>query len=231
MPGLSALLLGATGATGSLLLQEVLASPVFDRVGEYGRRITRPEKIKVGKGKLEQKVIDYENIEKMGLKEGRWDVIFITLGVSIMLAESKEEFERVDREYVINAARAAKSDDASHRQRIVYVSAMFAHPSSFLQYFRSKAATEIGLAQLGYSDLIVVRPGMFGKVHREVKRPMEVVLSAVFRVGSCVSDQLYVQLPHLVRCLRVVGECGGQSLSPKLVWMRTENGYISERAS
>lgn len=76
--GLSALLLGATGATGSLLLQEVLASPAFTRVGEYGRRVTCLDKITTGRDKLEQKVIDYEQIEKMELREGRWDVIFIT---------------------------------------------------------------------------------------------------------------------------------------------------------
>ncbi|EPS94253.1 hypothetical protein FOMPIDRAFT_15347, partial [Fomitopsis schrenkii] len=174
--GLSALLLGATGAAGSLLLQEVLASPAFTRVGEYGRRVTSSEKIAAGRDKLEQKIIDYEKIEMMGLKEGRWDVIFITLGVSIMLAESPEHFERVDREYVVNAARAAKSEDPSHKQRIVYISAMYANPASFIFYLRSKAATEIELAQLGYSDTIIVRPGMFGKVHREVVRPMEVVL-------------------------------------------------------
>lgn len=75
---------------------------------------------------------------------------------------------------------------------------MYANPTSFLFYLRSafsevidnvnarrlltqgtarsKARTEIELAQLGYNDLIVVRPGMFGQVHREVVRPMEVVL-------------------------------------------------------
>jgi len=111
MAGLSALLLGATSAAGSLLLQEVLTSPVFDRVGEYGRRVTHAEKIRFGMDKLEQKVIDYDDIEKMGLREGRWDVVFITyvphlycdsargptsrssLGLSVTLAESTEEFE------------------------------------------------------------------------------------------------------------------------------------------
>lgn len=59
-------------------MQEVLASPAFTRVGEYGRRVTCLDKITTGRDKLEQKVIDYEQIEKMELREGRWDVIFIT---------------------------------------------------------------------------------------------------------------------------------------------------------
>jgi len=100
---------------------------------------------------------------------------------------------------------------------------MCASPSSLLLYFRSKAATEIELAQIGYDDLIILRPGMFGQVHREVKRPMEVVLSALFRVGSCLSSQVYMPLPRLARCMRIVGERGGSSLPRKLVWTRMGN--------
>lgn len=76
--GLSALILGATGATGKALLQELLASPSFTSVSEYGRHITEQEKLAAGKEKLQQKVIDFERLEEAGLKEGKWDVVFIT---------------------------------------------------------------------------------------------------------------------------------------------------------
>ena len=36
------------------------------------------EQIKSGKEKLEQKTIDFEKLEDAGLKDGRWDVVFIT---------------------------------------------------------------------------------------------------------------------------------------------------------
>ena len=78
--GLSALILGATGATGKVLLQELLASPTFSSVSEYGRHVTEQEKLAsaAGKEKLEQKVIDFERLEEAGLKEGKWDVVFVT---------------------------------------------------------------------------------------------------------------------------------------------------------
>ena len=75
---LSALIFGATGQTGRNLLQSLLASPHFTRVGEYGRNVTSPNDIKTGKDKLEQKVIDFEKIQEYGLKQGKWDVVFIT---------------------------------------------------------------------------------------------------------------------------------------------------------
>lgn len=76
--GQSALLFGATGATGKYVLKELLASPHFTRVGEYGRRITPLEQIQFGKEKLEQKIIDFEKLEDAGLQTGKWDVVFIT---------------------------------------------------------------------------------------------------------------------------------------------------------
>lgn len=74
----SALIIGATGQTGHHLLQSLLASPHFTRVGEYGRKVTSPSDIKIGKNKLEQKVVDFEKIQEYGLKQGKWDVVFIT---------------------------------------------------------------------------------------------------------------------------------------------------------
>ena len=74
----SALLLGATGQVGQNVLKELLASSHFTRVGEYGRRVTNLDAITSGKEKLEQKTVDFERIDQAGLKDGKWDVVFIT---------------------------------------------------------------------------------------------------------------------------------------------------------
>lgn len=76
MSGKSALIIGATGGTGQHVLKQLLASKDFTRVGEYGRRVT--QNITEGKEKLEQKTIDFEKLEEADLKEGKWDVVFIT---------------------------------------------------------------------------------------------------------------------------------------------------------
>lgn len=78
MSSQSALIIGATGAVGKHLLTELLSSPNFTRVGEYGRRVTPIEKITAGKEKLEQKTIDFEKLEESGLNNGKWDVVFVT---------------------------------------------------------------------------------------------------------------------------------------------------------
>jgi oxidoreductase len=78
-PGQTALILGATGQVGGYLLKELLSSPHFTRVAEFGRRTTSLESLPAGsKDKLEQRKLDFENPDAAGLKNGKWDVVFIT---------------------------------------------------------------------------------------------------------------------------------------------------------
>ena len=76
----SALLIGATGATGKHVLKELLASPHYTTVGEFGRRTTPLDALPADahKDKLVQKAIDFEKIDEAGLKEGKWDVVILT---------------------------------------------------------------------------------------------------------------------------------------------------------
>ena len=72
------MIIGATGAVGKNLLRELVASSEFTRVGEYGRRVTPKDKLGEGSSKLEQKAIDFEKLDEAGLKDGKWDVVFVT---------------------------------------------------------------------------------------------------------------------------------------------------------
>lgn len=88
MSAQTALLIGASGQTGQHLLKELLNSPRFSQVFEYGRRLTNLESISHGKEKLQQKVIDFEKLSESGLKDGQWDVVFITYVSSLNCARS-----------------------------------------------------------------------------------------------------------------------------------------------
>jgi hypothetical protein len=78
--GKSALILGSTGATGKHVLKEVLASPEYTRVGEFGRRVTSEKDLPADHAKLEQHTIDFDKLTAggdEGLKAGKWDVVII----------------------------------------------------------------------------------------------------------------------------------------------------------
>ncbi|KAJ8495786.1 hypothetical protein ONZ45_g12707 [Pleurotus djamor] len=204
MSGKSALLIGSTGQVGRHLLNELLSSNDFSRVGEYGRRVTSLEKIATGKDKIEQKTVDFEKLKPSEWEDGKWDVVFITLGTTRKAAGSAEAFEKIDREFVLNAAKAAKSDDPAHEQRIVYCSSTGANPKSPFLYPKSKGLTEQGLAALGYSDTIVFRPGFLKGTQREEPRLAESIFGYVTGFLSHIGI--------LAKSMRIAGRLGSPAL-------------------
>lgn len=216
MLGKSALILGATGSVGKHLLRSVLSSNVFTRVGEYGRKVTPEEQLSeyVPTGKLVQKVIDFDQIKDAELGKDRWDVVFVTLGTTKQKAGSATAFEKIDREYVLNAARAAISEDQGSRQRIVYLSSAGANPSAHALYLRSKGLTEQGLASLGYGDVIVFRPTFLAEAEREKPLPFEPTVQRIANFLAKFSSSVQVPVKTLAESMRLAGELGSSALPP-----------------
>ncbi|KAF8651449.1 hypothetical protein AX16_004748 [Volvariella volvacea WC 439] len=206
----SALLLGATGQTGQHILKELLESQYFTRVGEYGRKVTSTDKIATGKEKLEQKQIDFENLGAANLAAGKWDVVFIALGTTRKTAGSAEAFEKIDREYVINVARAARWE--SPTQRVVYISSVGADPNSSMLYTKSKGLTELGLAGLGYSDTIIFRPAFLVGTQRSETRVFETIVTTFTSALSYISSNVEIKVSTLARAVVLAGKLGTAAL-------------------
>jgi len=205
----SALIIGATGQTGRVLLRELLASNQFTKVGEYGRNITPTSDITTGKEKLEQRIINFDKLDEAGLQDGRWDVVYLALGTTRKIAGSDAAFEKIDRDYVISAAKAAKVPDL--QQRVVYLSSAGANHSSSFLYPRSKGQTEIGLAKLGYSDTIIFRPGFLAGAQRG-DRPAENIFGFITGVLSHVSSSVEIKIPLLAKAICRAGILGSGAL-------------------
>lgn len=203
----SALVFGATGATGKHILSNVLGMKEYTKVGEFGRRVTPLESIVGDKSKLVQKTVDFEKIaEEPDLKQ-HWDVVYIALGTTRADAGSAAAFEKIDREYVLAAAKAAKS---SGTQRIVYISAAGADKNSSFLYMRSKGLTEEGLAALKYDDTIILRPGFIAGVDRG---NLAIRLYGAFTsVAKHVSSSIEVQASELGKAAALAGYLGSSRL-------------------
>jgi len=223
MSGQSALLIGATGNVGSLLLRELLASPHFSKIGEYGRRVTPPDTLPAaGREKLEQHAIDFEKLDEAGLKEGKWDVVFVTLGTTRKLAGSVENFVKIDKEYVVNAATHAL--DPTKQQRLVYLSSAGANPHSSLLYPRSKGETELALSKLGYGETIVFRPALLQGATRAVPRPAETAAVYVASALSWVWDGAAIHIKDVAKAMRIAGVVGVAGL-PKEAGATKADGF------
>lgn len=148
----SAILFGATGAVGKPLLSELLKSTEYDQVHTFVRKPFKSESVYKDEAKLIEHILDFEKLlkEERGSKdinEIKAEAIYITLGTTRANAGSAEAFERIDREYVLAAAKAALNEEKKE-QKVLYCSSFGVSSKSPFLYPKSKGLTEEGLGEL-----------------------------------------------------------------------------------
>jgi oxidoreductase len=102
---LSALLLGATGETGRELLKHLCACNDYSKIILVGRR--KPDGDPCC-AKIEQRIVDFDNLDTHEDSFKGADVAFCCLGTTRGKA-GKEGFIKVDHDYVVNSAKILKT--------------------------------------------------------------------------------------------------------------------------
>jgi uncharacterized protein YbjT (DUF2867 family) len=196
-------IIGASGVVGSRVLEHLLAREDVGRVIALGRRVVPAQH-----AKLESRVVDLQSADAMAaeLPDGV-GVAISAIGTTLKNAGSQAAFRAVDHDAVLAFASAARSRGA---QRFLLVSSIRASAGSGSFYLRTKGEVEDGLAQLGFPQLIVLRPsliddqgarpehrfgerlalslsrGLFsliGKTHRFAPIPADVIARALVRLA------------------------------------------------
>jgi uncharacterized protein YbjT (DUF2867 family) len=147
----NALLAGATGLVGRALLPMLLASNHYLSVHVLLRRT--PLDIKAG-AKLKIHQVDFAHLPEAFPTV---DDVFIALGTTIKVAGSEAAFRRVDFDFVVNTARAARAAGAT---RLAVVSALGADTKSRVFYNRVKGEMQIAILRLGYASVVIAQPSM-----------------------------------------------------------------------
>jgi uncharacterized protein YbjT (DUF2867 family) len=147
----TALIAGATGLVGRALLARLLASEHYRSVHVLLRR--PPVDIKAS-SKLEIHQVDFA---RLPAAFPTVEDVFIALGTTIKSAGSEAAFRKVDFNFVVDVARAAKAAGAT---RLAVVSALGADPTSRILYSRVKGEMEIAIMQLGYDLVVIAQPSM-----------------------------------------------------------------------
>lgn len=131
-------------------------------------------------GRLEQHVIDFENLstETVGEQFKDKDVFFCTLGTTRRAAGSAAAFKHVDYDYVVNCAKIAKEANIHHMS---LVSSQGASASSFLLYLKTKGQVENALKDMQFQNTSIFRPGVLdrGNKKRFVEKMASWVMSTI----------------------------------------------------
>ena len=171
------LILGATGQVGQALLELALQHPEISRVVAPTRRPLPPH------AKLDNPLVDFEQLPE----DAAWwksDLTLCALGTTLRQTKSKAGFYRVDHDYVLAAAKLARS---AGTPTFGLVSSLGADASSRLFYLRVKGETEQALTTLGFISWVIVRPSLLIGGTRASTRPLE-AFGLFF--GKCLASLL-----------------------------------------
>ena len=146
---MKALVIGATGAVGRDLVEQLLKDNAFGSVVAFVRR-----PLAIDNPKLTVHVIDFDRPEQWRqLLEG--DVLFSCLGTTIRAAGSQANQWKVDYTYQYEAAKAARENGV---ETYALVSSIGADPKSKIFYNRMKGELEVAVKKLGFPACYILQP-------------------------------------------------------------------------
>ena len=146
---MKALVIGATGAVGKDLVQQLIEDSSVERIDIFVRR-----EVKIPAAKVVAHVVDFDHPETWA-DQLKGDVLFSCLGTTIRAAGSQDAQWKVDYTYQYEAAKAAKANGVKN---YVLVSSVGANAKSKVFYTKMKGALDEAVQELGFEGCFILRP-------------------------------------------------------------------------
>jgi uncharacterized protein YbjT (DUF2867 family) len=168
---MKALIIGATGATGTEVLELILKDETYDEVAIFVRR-----EVDLKHDKLKVHIIDFDKPELWKtLVKG--DVLFSCLGTTLKTAGSKEAQWKIDYGYQYDFAKIAQENAVNN---YVLISTSNASAKSFFFYAKMKGQLEEAIKALKFSKLIIFNPTLL--IRENTDRKMEIIGAKVINL-------------------------------------------------
>lgn len=216
---MKAIVIGATGAVGSALVERLLKDDRYSEVAAFVRRETG-----LSHPKLRAHIIDFDRPEEWrGLVTG--DVLFSALGTSLKQAGSKEAQHHIDYDYTLSFARAAKENGVPH---FVLVSSLGADDASRFFYMKLKGEIERDVRALAFPALTILRPPSL--IRPKTKRPLETVSVKTFLALAALGLARSMKPMHVKAVAEAMASLGAESPSgEQLITAQEILRYTSEK--
>jgi uncharacterized protein YbjT (DUF2867 family) len=168
----TALIAGSTGLVGKELIRLLDDHPEYNKIHALVRNKTSYDSKKI----IEHQ-IDFESLDQFH-PGTPVDHVFCTLGTTIKKAKTKENFKKVDFDYVHTLGKMSIQWGS---KKFLVVTALGSNPNSTIFYNRVKGETEKVLKELKLPNLFIFRPSLlFGD--RKEKRTAEQTAIRIYKV-------------------------------------------------
>ena len=199
----TAIILGASGATGSELLQLLLADSRYSTIKIFVRK-----SLNIANPKIEEHIIDVLQLEKYA-PDFTADEVYCCIGTTKAKTPDKEEYYKIDFGIPVTAAKLAK---ANAIDTYIVVSAVGANKSSSIFYSRTKGEMQEAVQQQNIANTYILQPSLI----------------VAQRSESRVMEQLFIGLWKLVNPLLWGGAAKYKSvtaanIAKAMVWLANNN--------
>ena len=156
----TAIVLGATGLTGSFLLEKLIADTSYEKIKLFSRNSVHKSSTKI-----EEHLIDLFELETYkDLFTG--DALFCCIGTTASKTKDKEVYKAIDYGIPVNAAKLATKNDI---KTFVVVSSMGANASSSIFYNKTKGEMECDDLKQNIKNTYILRPSLIGGNRNELR--------------------------------------------------------------
>lgn len=170
----TAIILGATGLTGSILLEKLLEDDRYRKIKIFTRK-----RVEKKHPKIEEYLIDLFELEKLS-DLFTADEVFCCVGSTQKKTPDKDMYRKVDFGIPATAAKLSKKNKIS---TFVVISAMGAKEDSHIFYNRTKGEMEGAVLEQKIPRTYIFQPSLIAGDRKE-SRPMEAIFKKLMKVGD-----------------------------------------------
>jgi uncharacterized protein YbjT (DUF2867 family) len=204
----TAIILGATGLTGGILLKQLLEDQRYGTVKSFSRSSTG-----IGHSKLREYLGDLLNLSQFK-EEFRGDEVYCCIGTTKSKTPDKKMYRKIDFGIPVGAAKLCSENRINC---ILVISALGANPGSSVFYNRVKGEMEEAVLEKGPPKIFILQPSIIGGKRSES------------RVGEWIAKKLFSVFGFLlIGPLKKYRSISPEDISRAMVWL-ANNNYTQTR--
>ena len=147
----TAIILGATGLTGSILLKKLLEDASFEKIKLFSRSTAE-----IDSPKIEEHLIDMFQLEKYS-EAFTADVVFCCIGTTKSKTPDKETYKKIDYGIPVTATTLSKHNGI---ETFIVISAMGADVDSSIFYNKTKGEMQRDVLNQNIENTYVLQPSL-----------------------------------------------------------------------
>ncbi|WP_299247909.1 NAD(P)H-binding protein [uncultured Lacinutrix sp.] len=168
----TAIILGATGLTGNILLKKLIEDDRYESIKLFSR-----SKIENLPSKVSQFIGNLLELEQFK-EDFKADEVYCCIGTTKSKTPDKEKYKQIDYGIPITAAKLSKENNIN---TFLVVSALGANANSAVFYNKTKGEMERDVKKQNIKNTFIFRPSLIGG-EREEQRTLEKIGLTIFKI-------------------------------------------------